>query len=105
MAKVCPVSIEQHYSSDGWVIKCPGCGNQHFIPNNGVWTFNGDVEKPTFKPSINESCNAPGPKHNPRIPYSRCHYVITDGMIHFCEDCTHDKKNQTLELLDVVLMG
>lgn len=30
---------------------CPGCNRAHSI-KIGVWQFNGDVEKPTFSPSV-----------------------------------------------------
>lgn len=103
MCKVCPCTKGDGYSSDGWLIHCPACNRNHFIPKDGRWTFNGNQFKPTFTPSVNESCNAPGPKQHPRIPYSCCHYIITDGMIQFCTDCTHALAGQSLELPDVVL--
>lgn len=100
MAKVHPALKTNGYSCDGWLIKCPACKRYHFIPGDGRWTFNGDNERPTFRPSVNESCNAPGPNHRPKIPYTRCHYIITNGKIQFCDDCTHELKNQTVELLE-----
>lgn len=103
MAKVVPYSQEDGFSNNGWAINCPGCNRRHYIPDNGIWKFNGNVDRPTFKPSVNESCNAPGPKHQPGIPYSRCHFIITDGMIQFCADCTHNHAGETLPMLDIVL--
>jgi len=67
---------------------CPGCKNAHAftVP---PWSFNGDVENPTFHPSL--LCN----QHHPQ---SRCHSVVTDGKIHFCPDCHHELAGKTVEM-------
>lgn len=69
---------------------CPGCGCCHYIktPN---WSFNDDVEKPTFSPSILVSQNDPA---------KRCHSFVRDGRIQFLDDCAHSLKGQTVELPD-----
>ncbi|MGZ3772972.1 MAG: DUF6527 family protein [Pseudobdellovibrionaceae bacterium] len=97
-----------------YIIKCPGCGNGHgFItswdeeykkkyadwygiqgkqPHFPTWTFNGDMEKPTFSPSMLVD------KDNPA---SRCHSFVREGKIQFLGDCFHALKNQTVDLPDV----
>jgi hypothetical protein len=77
--------------------ECLGCKGHHKVPttkessrNGHIWTFNGDFNKPTFSPSVNNSWGEP--------PFKRCHYVITNGMIAYCDDCTHSFKGQTIEL-------
>lgn len=69
---------------------CPGCKCNHSIdsridgrrPN---WEFNGNMECPTFSPSINY--------------YDRvCHYHITNGTIIFGNDCTHELRGQSIPL-------
>lgn len=57
-----------------------------------VWSWNGDVEKPTFKPSILS-----------RVPgvCDCCHSWVTDGKVQFLGDCTHEFAGQTLDLLEV----
>lgn len=57
-----------------------------------VWTWNGDTEKPTLKPSILTTNGSSG---------VTCHTWITDGKVQFLDDCTHEFKGQTLDLLDV----
>lgn len=57
----------------------------------GCWSWNGDTEKPTIKPSVLTWVND-------RI---RCHSFINDGKVQFLSDCTHQYANQTLDLLDV----
>lgn len=54
---------------------------------------------PTFTPSINECCNPPDhPHYRPDVITSRCHFIVTDGNISYCPDCTHDLANQTVPL-------
>src|SRR5208337_2210976 len=33
----------------GWTFRCPGCNDWHVLKD---WTFNGNLEKPTFSPSV-----------------------------------------------------
>lgn len=58
----------------------------------GNWSWNGDTEKPTLKPSIKT-----------RMPpvCECCHTLVNDGRVQFLTDCTHDLAGQTLDLLDV----
>lgn len=93
-------------------IFCPGCEGHHIIPTvkpNGsgaVWGFNGNMESPTFTPSllIRTGKYVPGHEDFDDEGYklsSICHSFITDGKIQFLGDCTHDLKNQTVELPNV----
>lgn len=79
---------------------CPGCDCVHAVYTNGLytvdgvihnWTFNGDADKPTFRPSLNVS---------PKNPERQCHSWVTDGQITFLGDCHHDLKNKTVEIPD-----
>jgi hypothetical protein len=74
---------------------CPGCKMLHRInvnaPNENTgarWSWNGDVDRPTFHPSVN-------------ISNGQCHYFIRDGMIEFCTDTRHSLSGQTVPLPDV----
>lgn len=72
---------------------CPGCKHKHRInvekPNefNAVWQFDGNMESPTFSPSINI--------------VGQCHYFIRKGMIEFCSDSKHELAGQTVPLPDI----
>lgn len=93
-------------------IKCPA-GHYHYIntivPNqqNAQWTFNGNFEKPTFTPSINERTGTfvdPDVKGDPewlKANSYHCHFIVTDGRIHFCSDCSHHLAGQKMELLEI----
>ena len=78
---------------------CPGCDEMHFIAverplaNGAQWSFNGDLEKPTFTPSVKISI--PGAGEN---AVECCHYFIKAGQIEFCADSTHTLAGQILPL-------
>ena len=57
----------------------------------GNWTWNGDTERPTLKPSLLSTCGGD----------TRCHTWITEGKAVFLGDCTHEYAGQTLNLLDL----
>lgn len=112
------VSSKMRRVENGFVWWCPACNETHWLPNG--WTFNGDFERPTFRPSF---------KHGPSIQividehgewvgrwYARdktgalverikleagdtpvmwcCHYFITSGFVKYEGDCTHDLKGK-----------
>lgn len=58
------------------------------------WTWNGDTEKPTLRPSVRTE------SHNVNNPWL-CHSWISDGQVQFLDDCTHELRNQTVPLGDV----
>jgi len=90
----------------GYFVECPGCqsddaGSGHVFAvklNDGSpgWTFNGDLEKPTFHPSMLARCTL-GPEKREH----RCHSFVTDGRIQYLGDCTHSLRGQTVELPEV----
>lgn len=86
--------------------QCPGCG-WHSIPvKTGVkepnsWLWNGDHEKPTISPSI--KVTSPGWPANPEhgieaSAASCCHHHINNGIIEFCNDCTHSYNEKHVPL-------
>lgn len=96
------VSATLRKTADGYSHWCPGCGETHRIPTGAAgWSFNGNVEKPTFSPSVRltgkqtvkndqggwtgEWVRGPDGK---ALDYC-CHYFINDGVIDFQGDCTH----------------
>lgn len=87
-------------SAEGWVVKCPAMGHI-IIPSDGRWTFNGNYERPSFSPSINETIGSPGSTlddlRNGKV-HARNHVVITDGVLHYCGDCTHTLAGQSVEI-------
>ena len=61
-----------------------------------IWSWNGDTERPTLKPSILTKAEYRAGK-----PTLVCHTWVTDGKAIFLSDCTHRLANQTVDLLEV----
>lgn len=84
---------------------CPGCEGMHVIPDR--WKFDGNVERPTFEPSVKITYAGPnaGQKlddEDEREPAACCHYFLTGGMLNFCGDSTHRLAGlQSVELPDI----
>lgn len=58
----------------------------------GCWTWNGDTESPTIRPSVLTQ------NHSGTF---RCHSWVNDGKARFLDDCSHDMKNTEVDLLEV----
>jgi len=84
------------------------------------WSWNGETEFPTLKPSVltrknrftkkgEEDYNKWMDQDCPELPHGTwfeseniiCHSWINVGCAVFLDDCTHELKNQSVELLDV----
>lgn len=92
---------------------CPGCKENHMIRyGNGAWSWNGDVDKPTFSPSVltrghqierDENGKWTGEwirDENGNLIPSVCHMFVRDGQIQFLNDCTHELKDQTVPMVE-----
>lgn len=69
---------------------CPGCNQRHAI-SEAIHSFNGDFDKPTFRPSVLVTWGKLQPDW-------RCHSNVKDGMIQFLNDCSHELKGKTVPL-------
>lgn len=79
--------------------KCPGCGFPHGIGvgegSGPRWGWNGDVNRPTFTPSVLMTISC-----RPEKPAKICHSFVTGGRIQFLGDCTHELAFQTVDIPD-----
>lgn len=86
---------------------CPACDDAHMIRFGGdSWTWNGDLEAPSFTPSVKVT----GVQWERQYPFFKprhhvepgqpicCHSWVTDGRIRFYADSTHDLAGQTVDL-------
>jgi len=87
---------------------CPGCETVHGFaidkPNyyGAKWVWDGNVEKPSFTPSMNITVNPTGNKYyQAGLSTDVCHYFLKAGEIQFLNDCTHKFKGQTVSLPDL----
>ena len=79
-----------------FLIECPACGSLHCFDTR--WKFNGDLDNPTFSPSMLVTVpeyrdGRPTGKNN-----SVCHSFVRNGSIQFLNDCTHEMAGKTVEL-------
>ena len=95
-------------ASGGWCHWCPACGEMHLIPDR--WHFDGDIEHPTFQPSVSITGTkkvvdengkwtgewVTGPDGAPK-PYV-CHYILALGIIRYQPDCSHGYAGQNVQL-------
>jgi len=104
------LSSKLRSGKDGRIsFRCPGCGWVHSLPvGDGPhprWSYNGDAEKPTFRPSILATHWEPSDLPEEFDDTSKdvkhvCHSFVTDGRIQFLGDCTHALAGQTVDLPD-----
>lgn len=109
-------------SKAGWHLAfwCGACNTHHGVPvrlpggladhpANG-WSWNGDRERPTLTPSLRVQGTVPltdeqadrvlaGEKIEP-VPLV-CHFHLTDGVIHYLGDSSHDQAGQRVPLEDL----
>lgn len=98
MAKLREISNER----GTYMFYCPGCKCSHaYFTKTGdikgvpakkiTWDFNGDMEKPTFNPSLKNT-----------YPDGRiCHLFVKDGKIIYCSDCFHELSGKTVEMEEI----
>ncbi|NMZ72988.1 hypothetical protein HBO32_07745 [Pseudomonas nitroreducens] len=98
MSSFIPLSPILERADDQLFFLCPGCSMLHGVrvgpgSQHPRWDWNGDVNKPTFSPSILVTYWW-GEQREDR----RCHSFVRDGRIEFLSDCTHALAGQTVDL-------
>lgn len=107
------VSSKLRRYTDGYTHWCPACREMHKLPDS--WSFtNRDLEFPTFQPSFKHTGLKLNKDENGKwigegkdawlydaqgkpIP-EICHYILTNGVLNFCPDCTHSMAGKTVPL-------
>jgi hypothetical protein len=101
-------SLKLRRTTTGWAHWCPACEETHVyqvgVQGHPNWTFDGNVDSPSFSPSMrirwgNWGDDAPDDKakYDGRI----CHYFLTAGKLSYCGDSTHALAGQTVDLPDL----
>jgi hypothetical protein len=80
-----------------YTLWCPGCEDVHRI--NDGWQFDGNLEAPTFSPSILTHWG----KYQRDHSYKRftCHSFIRSGMWEFLTDSDHALAGKTVPMVDL----
>ena len=83
---------------------CPGCEEMHQLPDS--WTFDGNLDRPTFNPSFKHSRPAFPSYTAEGIGLGEsftkiCHYHLHDGVLKFCNDSMHPLAGQNVPLPDL----
>jgi hypothetical protein len=93
------------YTAGGLAHWCPACEEMHAFAIDGPnasgaqWKWDGNVEAPTFAPSMHIKINPPGdPHYQPQACSSVCHYFLRAGVIEYLGDCTHAMNSQKVPL-------
>lgn len=81
---------------------CPGCKHLHVYvvaDDNSQWQFNGNLESPSFTPSLLNRIPFLNPVTNVMEYRESCHLFVTNGKIEYCASGTdHELAGQTIEL-------
>lgn len=97
----------QDTQGTAFMFKCPGCAINHLVPTKYLpgkesigtkvkptWAFNGNMERPSFKPDFVVEWRGAEPPQ-------RCRAIIRDGWLIFLTDSTHKLSGQRIEMHNV----
>jgi hypothetical protein len=76
----------------GYLVTSPGSGATVCFYKD-KWYFNGDFDKPTFRPSM---------LIYPNNLHGRDHFFVTDGRIEYLSDSDHALSGKTVDMIDVI---
>ncbi len=87
---------------EAYTFWCPACNAPHSFgvvsPRYGrqvpVWQFDGNMESPTFSPSLRLSYTNPQTKQQ----VTTCHLFLTNGELVYQGDSGHDMKGKVVPL-------
>jgi hypothetical protein len=92
-------------AATGYIHFCPACSDAHMFTTEGAtaWTFNGDVERPSFSPSMLIRWGRfADPSYKPEPGEDdlsgTCHYFLKVGQLAYCSDSTHELAGKTVPL-------
>jgi hypothetical protein len=96
------VSVLREVKSDtgevvGYSFLCAACTwpdgdplpHVYYVKGSVTWDFDGNLERPTFSPSLKNTNDGMGV----------CHLFVKAGQIEYCPDCTHKLAGKTVPML------
>lgn len=94
------IGAAEGHTGQGYAHGCPACEEMHAFAvetpfsNGARWQFDGNIESPTFAPSMNIATGWPDKPET----FTRCHYFLRAGQIEFLGDSTHGLAGRTVPL-------
>lgn len=95
------VSAKMRSTAHGFSWWCPGCEEAHPLPYKRGWTWDGNLEAPTFSPSFKHDWAPNGFVKSDGRVIQCCHYIITAGQVAYCGDSTHALAGKTIPMPDL----
>lgn len=104
------MDADRRRAVEGLWLWCPGCDDLHRVvtwraDGGGVWTWDGDMVRPTISPSIHvggvqwSSESKFHRRNHAAVPVGAptvCHSFVRAGVWEFLGDCTHTLAGQTV---------
>lgn len=94
--------LREHDGRRTYIVWCPACGHAHSFdcwpgagrPDGPGWTFDGNIEQPTFTPSLRIFISRDGKEQ------TLCHFNLTRGKLHYCSDMSvpHSLSGQVVDM-------
>ena len=113
-----PPATEQSGAEPDFLFFCPACRCGHAfwtVERNrckAIWTFDGNMERPTFSPSLKitrEIWTPPVTGENlaewRKAPWKQtkvahvCHLFVKAGRIEYCSDSSHEFAGKTVDMV------
>ena len=97
----------------GYNVICPGCRTfevkhlacRHMfltVPFGAhpVWEFDGNMERPTFSPSLLMKSDWWNPETEAFDIQLQCHFFLRDGIFEYLDDCNHKLAGQNVPMVE-----
>jgi hypothetical protein len=95
------VSAKLRKTTHGFAWWCPGCDKMHPLPYEKGWSWDGNLEEPTFSPSFKHEWRSKLMDDRSVDLHYVCHYIVTAGKVAYCGDCTHALAGQIIDMPDL----
>lgn len=93
------LQIKQMGGRTYYYLWCPGCNDLHMITD--AWQYDGNREQPTFEPSILSKSHGTLDGQHAYTVTPNCHSFVRNGQWQFLQDCDHELKGQTVDMVDL----
>lgn len=92
MSLLLPQRSSESQQVTAYALWCPACKHAHvlrIVGESPVWSFDGNMTAPDFRPS-----------QVVRTGAHTCHFNVARGILQFLPDCTHELAGKTIPMVD-----